>query len=244
MPSLALRSAVRTDVGPVRPQNEDAVFASERMVAVADGVGGRAAGEVASALVVNELVALDKRIPAAPLPDALADAILAGNDALAFVASCRPESAGMSTTLTTVALDGGGFVVASIGDSRAYLLRDGVLTRLTRDDSLVQELVDGGHLTPREARAHPHRNVVLAALDGEAGRRAVISASEARAGDRLLVCSDGLSDVVDDDAIARALAIPDRDEAADRLLALALDGGARDNVSVIVTDAVRATCRV
>jgi protein phosphatase len=240
MPELTLLPAARTDTGLRRAHNEDAVFASPRMVAVADGVGGHAAGEVASSLAIGALAHLEKRRLTGPLPTALEAAVAEGNDTIAFVAGCRPQTAGMSTTLTAVAVDDG-FTVASIGDSRAYLLRDGVLERLTRDDSLVQELVDAGHLTEDDAPRHPQRSVVLAALDGARGRTATITTRAARAGDRLLLCSDGLSDLVGDDEMRAALADPSRDRCADRLVALALAAGGRDNVSVVVADVVART---
>ena len=145
----------------------------------------------------------------------------------------------MGTTLTAVAIDDT-YTVANIGDSRAYLLRDGELTQITRDDSLVQELIDTGQLDPREARDHPRRSVVLAALDGHPARTARVTRVQARAGDRLLVCSDGLSDLVDDEDLLAALSLPSREECADRLVELALAAGGRDNVSVIVADAAPA----
>jgi PPM family protein phosphatase len=237
MTALSFRTAVRTDAGPVRRTNEDAAFASPRIAAVADGVGGAAAGEVASRTAINALVHLDKCRLDAPLDRALAAAVAAGNAAIGFIAGCRPRTAGMSTTLTAVALDDDGYRVANVGDSRAYLLRDGTLTRLTRDDSLVQRLVDSGAVTADEARTHPRRSLVLEALDGDPARRPpAVTAVAARAGDRLLLCSDGLSDALDDDRIAELLGIAAREACAERLVAAALDAGARDNVSVVVAD--------
>jgi protein phosphatase len=236
---LGLDFAGRSDVGK-RPNNEDTWFASTRLAAVADGVGGAAAGEVASRAVIDAVIHLDKCRLAAPLDRALADAVLQGNDAIGFIASARPQLAGMSTTLTAVALaPDGSYVVANVGDSRTYLLRDGTLTQLTRDESLVQELLDQGTITADEARSHPQRSLVLRALDGAPGRVPAVGIGRARVGDRLLLCSDGLSDVVDDDAIGRALDEErDRAACADRLIALALEAGARDNVSVVVADVV------
>jgi PPM family protein phosphatase len=237
--ALVLEAAARTDTGPVRRNNEDAVFAGPRLVAVADGVGGAAAGEVASRLAIDAVAHLAGRRLDAPLDDALADAVAAANDTIGFVASCRPLRAGMSTTLTTVALnDDGGYVLANVGDSRTYLLRDGALTRLTRDDSLVQLLVDRGQVTRAEARHHPQRSLVLETLDGRPRERTAPARVQARAGDRLLLCSDGLSDMLDDDVIAEALGEPSRDACAERLVALALAAGGRDNVSVVVADVV------
>jgi serine/threonine protein phosphatase PrpC len=235
---LSLECAVRTDVGPVRENNEDAVFASPRLAAVADGVGGAAAGEVASRAAINALVHLDKCRLDQPLHRALGAAVASGNAAIAFMTDCRSRMAGMSTTLTAVALgDDGSYLVANVGDSRTYLLRDGALTRLTRDDSLVQRLLDSGVVSPEEARRHPQRSLVLEALDGDPARRPpALDTIAARPGDRLLLCSDGLSDSVDDEAIAAVLRDATRQDAADRLVTMALAAGARDNVSVVVAD--------
>lgn len=240
MTGLSLAWAVRTDVGPVRGNNEDAVFASPRLAAVADGVGGAAAGEVASRAAIDALVHLDKCRLDGALDDALAGAVASGNERIGFIVECRPRLTGMSTTLTAVALGDDGYVLANVGDSRTYLLRDGALTRLSRDDSYVQMLLDTGALTPDEARRHPQRSLVLEALDGDPERRApVVTTAPARAGDRLLLCSDGLSDYVDDDAIAAVLRDGAREACAERLVAMALAAGARDNVSVVVTDVER-----
>ncbi len=235
--ALALACAVRTDTGPVRPGNEDAAFATARLAAVADGVGGHAAGEIASRTVVGALASLEKTWVDEPLEEALANAIAEGNERIAFISECRPETAGMGTTLTAVALHGD-FVVANIGDSRTYLLRGGALRQLTRDDSYLQELLDAGVLAPEAARAHPQRNLVTAALDGAPGREPAISRVPARAGDRLLLCSDGLSDVLEPERLTELLAEPDAARCADALVRAALRAGARDNVTAVVADAV------
>jgi PPM family protein phosphatase len=236
---LMLQAAARSDIGR-RANNEDSVFASPRLAAVADGVGGAAAGEVASQAVINALVHLDKCRLEGRLEDALACAVGHGNDTIAFIAECRPETAGMSTTLTAVALaDEGDYALVNIGDSRTYLLRDGELARLTRDDSLVQELIERGHLTEEQARAHPQRSLVLRALDGTTRDPAAVTTFEAREGDRLLLCSDGLSDVVGDDAIAAVLAgTEDADVVFDDAIAAALAGTA--NADVVGDDAIAA----
>jgi PPM family protein phosphatase len=239
MTALALESAVRSDVGPVRDNNEDAVYASPRLAAVADGVGGAVAGEVASRAAIDALVALDNRRLDVPLPEALRSAIADGNERIGFIAACRPRTAGMSTTLTAVALGDDGYAVANVGDSRAYLLRDGALRPLTRDDSLVQRMLDAGAITPEEARRHPQRSFVVESLDGDPQRTPPpVATLRARPGDRLLLCSDGLTDFVDEEPIAAALRIADRGECAQRLVDLALAAGARDNVSVVVADVV------
>ena len=237
--SLTLAVSARSDAGPVREHNEDAVFVAARLVAVADGVGGAAAGEVASEAAIGALHTLEKSLLRAPLDVALAEAIVHADETIAFIASCRPATAGMATTLTVVALDDD-WLVAGVGDSRAYLLRDGALHRLTRDDTLVQELVEAGVLAAADAARHPQRHVVTRVLDGALARPPRVERLFARAGDRVLLCSDGLTDVADDAAVATALGLADRDAAADALLALAQRNGARDNVSLVVADAVHA----
>src|SRR4051794_8303224 len=242
MSGLALECAARNDIGR-RANNEDAVFTSPRVAAVADGVGGAAAGEGASHRIVDSLALLDRSRLDIPLDAALENAIAWGNESIGFIASARPQLAGMSTTLTAVALSNEGmYVIANIGDSRTYLLRDGALTQLSRDDSLVQDLIDAGHLTPEQARRHPARNVVMHALDGDPERRPVTKVVPAQDGDRLLLCSDGLSDTIDHPTLQDVLvARKDRDDCADHLIALALEHGARDNVSAIVADVVPRT---
>jgi PPM family protein phosphatase len=236
---LMLQPAVRTDVGR-RKNNEDAAFATRRLVAVADGVGGAAAGEVASRTIIAMLESLEKSRLDGRIEDALAETVALGNDRIGFVAECRPQLAGMSTTLTAVALaDDGGYAIANMGDSRTYLLRDGALSRLTRDDSLVEALVERGALTEAQARRHPQRSVVLEALDGTPRALRAIATYPARAGDRLLLCSDGLSDVLGDEEIAALLATErDAHRCAERLVDHALAAGARDNVTVVVADVV------
>src|SRR3954447_26614661 len=223
--ALALECETRSDVGH-RPTNEDAAFASARLAAVADGLGGAAAGEVASRTVIEALARLDARRADGALENALREAVSRSNRAISSMAASDPDKAGMSTTLTAVALaDDERLVVTNIGDSRTYLRRDGELTQLTRDDSLVQLLVDAGQITAEEARRHPRRSVLLDALDGQERREAPLTSVEARPGDRLLLCSDGLSDVVEDDAIGAALAITSRRACSDRLIELALAAG-------------------
>jgi serine/threonine protein phosphatase PrpC len=234
--ALALECETRSDVGH-RSTNEDAAYASPRMAAIADGLGGAAAGEVASRAVVDALARLDERRADGALETALQDAVSQSNGAISSMAASDPDKTGMSTTLTAVALaNDERLVVTNIGDSRTYLLRDGELTQLTRDDSLVQMLVDAGEITAEQARRHPRRSVLLDALDGRERPDAPLTSIEARPGDRILLCSDGLSDAVEDAAIATALAIPSRAECTDRLIELALAAGGQDNISVVVAD--------
>lgn len=229
---------VVSDVGP-RTNNEDAAFASSRLAAVADGVGGAVAGELASGLAINKIVGLDKRRLERSLPQEMSAVVADANAVIDFVISYDPRLAGMGTTLTAVALSNqGDYVVASVGDSRAYLLREGQLRRLTHDQSLVQVLIDSGAITEDEARRHPQRSVVLEALDGVERPLPAVESIAARLGDRLLICSDGVTDYVTDGELARALAEPDPERAVQATIRLALDLGARDNVTAIVADVV------
>ena len=235
---LQLEPAVRSDVGR-RSNNEDSAFAGRRLVAVAEGVGGHAAGEVASRAAIDALITLDKTRPQRPLRDELEHAVRDGNDRIRFLAECRPQYAGMGTTLSTVALgEDGTYVIANIGDSRVYLLRAGRLDQLTRDDSLLQELIERGKVRPEDAQQHPQRNVVVEVLDGRPERAPKLRTLGARDGDRLLLCSDGVSDVLDEAAIARVLEGAALDDAAQRLVELALEAGSRDNVTAVVVDFV------
>jgi PPM family protein phosphatase len=241
MPALMMRPAVASEVGP-RQNNEDAAFASPRLAAVADGVGGAIAGEVASGLAINKIVGLDKRRLEHPLPQELNATVADANAVIEFVISYDPQLSGMGTTLTAVALSNEGeYMVANVGDSRTYLHRDGQLRRLTRDQSLVQMLIDSGALTEEEARRHPERSVVLEALDGVERPLPPIRQLQARRGDRLLLCSDGVTDYVTDRELERALTKQDAREAARDITTLALDHGARDNVTAIVADVVART---
>jgi protein phosphatase len=194
---------------------------------------------VASRLAVGSFVSLDKTWISSPLADAVRGAVRDGEQRIAFVSASRPRHRGMATTLTAVAAgDDGSLVVANVGDSRAYLRRDGALRRLTRDDSFVQELLDAGQLSPEDARTHPGRSIVLAALDGSDRAEPRLTELSARCGDRLMLCSDGLSDAVDDEVIARILRERDRIRCARRLVRAAIARASADNVSVIVADVV------
>jgi serine/threonine protein phosphatase PrpC len=241
MPALMMRSAVASEVGP-RQNNEDAAFASPRLAAVADGVGGAIAGEVASSLAIDKIVGLDKRRLEHPLQQELTAAVADANAVIEFLISCDPELAGMGTTLTAVALSNEGeYVVGNVGDSRAYLHRDGRLRHLTRDQTLVQMLIDSGALSEEDARRHPQRSVVLEALDGVERPLPAVQQVHARRGDRLLLCSDGVTDYVTDRELAWALINRDAGEAVCEITRLALDHGGRDNVTAIVADVVART---
>ena len=232
-----LRYSARSDRGLVRANNEDSVYAGPRLLALADGMGGHAAGEVASQLVIAALAHLDDDEPGGDLLSKLNEAVHDGNAAIAGHVDDEPELEGMGTTLTAILFAGNRLGLVHIGDSRGYLLRDGELTQITKDDTFVQTLVDEGRITAEEAHSHPQRSLIMRALTGHEVEPTLIM-REARAGDRYLLCSDGLSDPVSQDTILEALQIPDVDESADRLIELALRGGGPDNVTVVVADVV------
>ena len=235
--TLVLRYAARSDRGLVRANNEDSVYAGARLLALADGMGGHAAGEVASQLVIAALAHLDDDEPGGDLLGKLDAAVHEGNAAIAAHVEADPELEGMGTTLTAILFAGNRLGLVHIGDSRGYLLRDGELTQITKDDTFVQTLVDEGRITAEEAHSHPQRSLIMRALTGHEVEPTLIM-REARAGDRYLLCSDGLSDPVSDETILEALQIPDVAESADRLIELALRGGGPDNVTVVVADVV------
>ena len=222
----------------MRPNNEDAYWTAPRLLAVADGVGGHAAGEVASATIIEALAPLGGCEPGYDLVGRLHEAVVAGNAAIAERAAADPRLQGMSTTLTAILFGGSRYCLLNIGDSRTYLLRDGSLEQLTRDDSYVQLLVDEGHITQEAAGSHPQRNLVLQALTGEQVMEPAMTVHEARAGDRFMLCSDGLSDVVDHATLAGALSQGPPERSVERLIELALARHTRDNVTAIVADVI------
>ena len=239
--TIALRYAARSDVGLVRANNQDSAYAGPNLLAVADGMGGHAGGDVASSVALAHLVPLDDE---AHGPDdalhELAQALNAAHEELLDLAESHPELAGLGTTVTALLRSGNKLAMAHIGDSRAYLLRDGELTQVTTDHSFVQHLVNTGKLTPEEAEQHPQRSVLLRVL-GDFDVEVVpdLSVREARPGDRWLLCSDGLSGVMSRDTLAATMREwDDPGGCADKLVELALRGGAPDNVTVVIGDVV------
>ena len=237
--SLALRYAVRSDKGLVRGNNEDSVYAGPRLLAIADGMGGHAGGEIASKIVIGALEGLDEDRRIEDLITSLREAVQDANDSLSVAVQRNSKLGGMGTTLTALRFSGSKVGLVHVGDSRAYLLRNGLLTQITHDDTYVQSLVDAGRLTAEEASHHPRKSVILRALNG-ADIEPDVSIREARQGDRYLLCTDGLTDVLRAETLLEALAEGDPQECADRLVALALRGGGPDNVTCIVADVVGA----
>jgi len=243
---LTLRAAARSDVGLVRSNNQDSAFAGVHLVVVADGMGGHAGGDVASSVAIGHLAPLEDEAHGADAPQQLEAAIARAQTALLERVAQEPALSGMGTTVTALLRSGDRLVLAHLGDSRAYLLHEGELTQVTRDHTFVQRLVDEGRITAEEAEHHPQRNVILRVLgDVQSSPEVDLSVRRAVAGDRWLLCSDGLSGVVSDDTLREALStIADPGACADRLVQLALRGGGPDNVTCVVADVVDAASAV
>ena len=235
--TLVLRYAARSDRGLVRSNNQDSVYAGPRLLAVADGMGGHAAGEVASKVVIAALAPLDDDEPGDDLLAQLRDSVVQGNGAISELVAHDSDLDGMGTTLTALLFAGSRLGLVHVGDSRAYLLRNGSFTQITHDDSFVQSLIDEGRITPEEAANHPQRSLLLRALTGHEVEPS-LTVREARAGDRYLLCSDGLTGPVSHETLEEAIQIPDPQACADRMIELALKGGGPDNVTCIVADVV------
>jgi PPM family protein phosphatase len=237
--TLALRYAVRSDVGLLREGNEDSAYAGPHLLAVADGMGGHAAGEVASAATITTIAPLDDDRLGADLVDALADAVAAANMRLHELITADPAIEGMGTTLTALLWANGYAALGHIGDSRAYLLRNGQFRQITHDHTLVQSLVDEGKITEDDVATHPHRSLLLRALDGRTVAEPDLTPIETLPGDRYLLCSDGLSGVVTEQTLHATLSsIRDPDKAALQLVELAIRGGGPDNITCIVADVI------
>ncbi len=232
----ALRFAVQSQAGR-RPNNEDVAYAGPRLLALADGMGGHAAGEIAAALAIDEVIALDTQRPSRDVLTQMKTAFARANAAIAQHAQNHPETRGMGTTLTALLFDGNRVVVGHVGDSRAYVLRARRLQQITRDDTMVQTLVDDGRLSPSEAARHPQRNLVLKVLTGQAVD-ATFEIREADPGDRYLICSDGLSDYVREDEICAILRLEDPQRRPQELIRLALRRGSQDNITCVVGDVI------
>ncbi len=232
-------STAISHTGKVRSNNQDSGYAGSNLFVVADGMGGHAGGDVASSLAVGRLEMLDRTYASPPEAErALRDAITDAAGELSDTVRMRPELAGMGTTVSALVMVDDYAVIAHIGDSRIYLFRDGALTQITTDHTFVQRLVDSGRITPEEARFHPRRSVLMRVLgDMDTDPEVDTFIMPTQPGDRWLLCSDGLSGVVDDPHTAKTLAAglaPGR--TADSLLKQALDAGAPDNVTIVLVD--------
>jgi protein phosphatase len=236
--SLALRYVAHSEIGLVRKNNQDSAYVSPTMLMVADGMGGAAAGDLASAVAIHQLAITDTEHPTgdAMLP-ALSAAIKKASDVIADLVDNDPQLDGMGSTVCGVIFDGEKLALANIGDSRAYRYRDGELTRLSRDHSWVQTLIDDGRLTEAEALEHPHRSLILRVVNGQPQQVADLELVDVAEGDRLLICSDGLCGMVTDSVI-EARIVGDRSDVMDALVRVAHLEGGQDNITIIVADVV------
>ena len=234
--TATLAWAARTDVGLVRGHNEDSFLAQAPVFCVSDGMGGHAAGEVASAIAVS---AIAEHAPVHADDLQLGGAIESANSAVIEGAATGKGKPGMGCTASAVIIEENKMAVAHVGDSRVYLLHNGALVRLTHDHSYVEELVDAGEITADEARVHPSRSVITRALGSDPDMYADHFTIDVNAGDRVIICSDGLSSMIEDsqiEAISVSAATPRA--AVDNLVAAALSEGGFDNVTVVVIDVV------
>lgn len=239
--ALALRYAARSDLGlGPKSRNEDSGYAGPHLLVLADGMGGHAAGDVASSMIVGHLAPLDgQSIGADTALPTLEKSIREANDRLLAAMREDPELAGMGSTTIAMLRTGNKLAMAHIGDSRAFLLRDGTFSQITKDHSFVQQLVDEERITADEALDHPQRSLVTRVMTGQPDDEPDLSMRELKAGDRYLLCSDGLSDFVRGEVIAEILTDTGTvEEAADRCIEVALKASARDNVTVVVADVV------
>lgn len=235
--TLTLRYAAHSDRGLIRDGNQDSVYAGPRLLAVADGMGGMAAGDVASNIVIGAMAPLDEDVPGDALVDALRQAVDTANQQLRDTVDANPQLEGMGTTLTAILFSGTKLGMVHIGDSRAYLLRNGEFAQVTKDDTYVQMLVDEGRISAEEASSHPQRSLLTRALDGR-DIDPEYSVRQVLPGDRYLICSDGLSGVVSAETIADTMReYTDPQQCVERLVQLALRGGGPDNITVIIADA-------
>jgi PPM family protein phosphatase len=236
---LAVRYAVRTDRGLVRETNQDRAYAGQRVLAVADGFGSAGAGAAASEAAIEALRHLELGVPAGDLLNVMADAAQRAGTAVRDLLAADPEPDG-GTTLTAMLWSGSQLGLVHIGDSRAYLLRDDELFQITHDHTVVQAMVDEGKLTEDEVPTHPQRMLLLHALDSNPTGEPDVSLREARAGDRYLLCSDGLHRVLDEAALREVLTtVPEPEDAVGHLVELANQQGGPDNVSCVIADIVR-----
>ena len=239
--TFRLRYAAISDVGRVRKDNQDSGYVGPWMLAVCDGVGGAARGDLASATAIGQLRKLDARPHSSASDDMksqVAGALHRANDRIAELVDDDPTLSGTSTTATMALFDGEKLTFGHVGDSRAYLFRDGEIRQVTKDHTFVQSLIDEGRITEEESRTHPHRNLILKAIDGVHDIDADLFDLEIQQGDRLLFCSDGASGVLDDGRLADVLSMGTPDYAAVELVRASLEAGTTDNVTCVVADVV------
>jgi PPM family protein phosphatase len=238
--TLQLKYAAHSEIGLIRKNNQDSGYASPHLLVVADGMGGAAAGDLASAVAIDTIRRIQAPTKGEQMLDVLSDAIHDANAKIAELIESDVSLEGMGTTVTGAMFDGGELGLAHIGDSRAYRFRDGQLERLTHDHTWVQSLVDDGKISETEAAMHPHRSLLLKVLNGQPTNDPDLAMVQVQPGDRLMFCSDGVCGLIDDDVIEAALQIPDLDKAVERLVVESLHEGGIDNITVIVADVVES----
>lgn len=229
-----IKYGCRTDVGQIREQNEDSLLAESPLFIVADGMGGHAAGEVASEIAIESM---RENAPRDADCEGLAKAVETANHEIIKAAMEGKGKEGMGTTMTAAVVDGNTLCLAQVGDSRAYLLHNGKLQQITRDHSLMADLIESGQITPAEARVHPNRSLITRALGNDPDMFADQYEIDIEEGDRLLLCSDGLSGMLTDDIIEGWMnKIKDPQECANKLIEQGNAYGGLDNITVIVVD--------
>ncbi len=241
--ALKTISYAASDVGKVRSSNQDSGYAGVNLFFVADGMGGHAGGDIASAITAQHVALADEPVENAQQAEQrLIDYIWQANEKLGVSVAEHPDLAGMGTTFSGIFVHGTSVSIGHIGDSRIYLARDGVVKQITSDHTFVQRLVDTGRITEEEALVHPRRSVLMRVLgDVEQFPEVDIETFETKPGDRWMVCSDGLSGVVPDGLMKRILlSTPTAQEATELLVGEALEFGAPDNVTVVLVDVVDA----
>jgi protein phosphatase len=237
-----MRYAARSDVGRVRAKNDDSAYVGRHLAVVADGMGGHAGGDVASAATVLDMIHLDKDDYDGDAGTVLADEIQTANSLLSELVHMNPKLAGMGTTVTALLLAEGKLHFAHIGDSRAYRLRNGEFEQVSVDHTFVQRLIDEGRLRPEEAETHPHKNVLMRVLgDVDASPELDLATLDVEPGERWLLCSDGLNYVAGHVVERTVRETPDLHECADLLVDLTLEAGAPDNVTVVLLEIVEPT---
>jgi len=225
----------------VRKTNQDSGCVSTTALFVADGMGGAAGGDLASALVVLAVCHLvESQVTGPDATDLLKETVFAANAEIAALVDDNPDLDGMGTTICGGIFDGVDFHIVHIGDSRAYVMSDSTLRRITHDHSYVQSLIDEGRLDRRSAMTHPHRSLLLRVLNGQPEIQPDFLRYAAQPGDRIMLCSDGLCGLVDDTVIAAALNLPDAEDALDTLTKLARAAGGTDNITIIIADVVES----
>lgn len=235
----SLKFTAHSEVGRIRKNNQDAGYASPTMLLVCDGMGGAAAGDLASAVAVSVAERSDQRLQdPEEMLGLMAGIVDRANARLGELIEEDATIDGMGTTFCGALFNGEEFAVGHIGDSRGYRLRDGELEQFTHDHSWVQALIDEGKITPQQAATHPHRSLILKVLNGQEGFEPDLQILDAKLGDRILFCSDGLSGLISDDEIRDLLADSPVDEAAEKLAAAANEAGGHDNITVVIGEVV------